>query len=55
MNVLGRIIDALHAKGGTAIITADHGNADEVMTTRRRADDCTYDKSSACYRHERRY
>ena len=29
---LGRIIDALHAKGGTAIITADHGNADEVLT-----------------------
>ena len=30
---LGRIIDAIHAKGGTAIVTADHGNADEVMTT----------------------
>lgn len=29
---LGKIIDALHAKGGTAIVTADHGNADEVMT-----------------------
>ena len=29
---LGKIIDALHAKGGTAIITADHGNADEVLT-----------------------
>ena len=29
---LGRIIDALDAKGGTAIITADHGNADEVIT-----------------------
>ncbi|WP_066175406.1 2,3-bisphosphoglycerate-independent phosphoglycerate mutase [Bacillus marinisedimentorum] len=29
---LGRVIDALEAKGGTAIITADHGNADEVMT-----------------------
>lgn len=29
---LGRIIDALHAKGGSAIVTADHGNADEVMT-----------------------
>ena len=29
---LGRIIDALHAKGGSAIITADHGNADEVIT-----------------------
>ena len=32
MYVLGKIIDALHAKGGTAIVTADHGNADEVMT-----------------------
>ena len=29
---LGKIIDALHAKGGSAIITADHGNADEVIT-----------------------
>jgi 2,3-bisphosphoglycerate-independent phosphoglycerate mutase len=29
---LGKIVDALHAKGGTAIITADHGNADEVIT-----------------------
>ncbi|WP_422122772.1 2,3-bisphosphoglycerate-independent phosphoglycerate mutase [Planococcus sp. X10-3] len=30
---LGRIVEALHAKGGTAIITADHGNSDEVLTT----------------------
>lgn len=29
---LGKIIDAIHAKGGAAIVTADHGNADEVMT-----------------------
>lgn len=29
---LGRIVDALHAKGGHAIVTADHGNADEVTT-----------------------
>jgi 2,3-bisphosphoglycerate-independent phosphoglycerate mutase len=29
---LGKIIDAIHAKGGCAIITADHGNADEVTT-----------------------
>lgn len=29
---LGRIIDALFAKGGSAIVTADHGNADEVTT-----------------------
>ncbi len=29
---LGRIIDALHAKGGSAIVTADHGNADVVTT-----------------------
>ncbi|MFD1926930.1 2,3-bisphosphoglycerate-independent phosphoglycerate mutase [Sporosarcina siberiensis] len=29
---LGIIIDALHAKGGSAIVTADHGNADEVIT-----------------------
>ena len=29
---LGRIIDALRAKGGHAIVTADHGNADEVFT-----------------------
>ncbi|MDQ0430296.1 2,3-bisphosphoglycerate-independent phosphoglycerate mutase [Planomicrobium stackebrandtii] len=29
---LGRIVDALHAQGGSAVITADHGNADEVRT-----------------------
>ena len=29
---LGKVIDAIVAKGGTAIITADHGNADEVIT-----------------------
>ena len=29
---LGKIVAALHAKGGTAIVTADHGNADEVTT-----------------------
>ncbi len=29
---LGKIIDLITEKGGTAIITADHGNADEVMT-----------------------
>ncbi|RNF39334.1 2,3-bisphosphoglycerate-independent phosphoglycerate mutase [Planococcus salinus] len=29
---LGKIIEALHEKGGSAIVTADHGNADEVLT-----------------------
>ncbi|MER2107702.1 MAG: 2,3-bisphosphoglycerate-independent phosphoglycerate mutase [Solibacillus sp.] len=29
---LGRVVEALHAKGGHAIITADHGNSDEVIT-----------------------
>ncbi|MFS1517231.1 2,3-bisphosphoglycerate-independent phosphoglycerate mutase [Bacillus sp. SCS-151] len=29
---LGKIVDAIEAKGGTAIITADHGNSDEVVT-----------------------
>ncbi|MET3576726.1 2,3-bisphosphoglycerate-independent phosphoglycerate mutase [Bhargavaea ullalensis] len=29
---LGRVVEALLAKGGAAIITADHGNADEVLT-----------------------
>ncbi|WP_017756366.1 2,3-bisphosphoglycerate-independent phosphoglycerate mutase [Calidifontibacillus oryziterrae] len=29
---LGKIVDAIIAKGGAAIITADHGNADEVIT-----------------------
>ncbi|MDQ0244674.1 2,3-bisphosphoglycerate-independent phosphoglycerate mutase [Bacillus fengqiuensis] len=29
---LGKVVDAILAKGGTAIITADHGNADEVVT-----------------------
>ncbi|MBM7648735.1 2,3-bisphosphoglycerate-independent phosphoglycerate mutase [Bacillus ectoiniformans] len=30
---LARIVDLIISKGGTAIITADHGNADEVVTT----------------------
>lgn len=29
---LGKVVDAIVAKGGTAIITADHGNSDEVVT-----------------------
>jgi 2,3-bisphosphoglycerate-independent phosphoglycerate mutase len=29
---LGKVVDAILAKGGIAIITADHGNADEVLT-----------------------
>lgn len=29
---LGKIVDAIHQKGGVSIITADHGNADEVTT-----------------------
>ncbi|MCK0473019.1 2,3-bisphosphoglycerate-independent phosphoglycerate mutase [Halalkalibacter sp. APA_J-10(15)] len=29
---LGRVVDAILAKGGAAVITADHGNADEVVT-----------------------
>ncbi|RSK28534.1 2,3-bisphosphoglycerate-independent phosphoglycerate mutase [Bacillus sp. HMF5848] len=29
---LGKIVDAINAKGGVAIITADHGNSDEVTT-----------------------
>jgi 2,3-bisphosphoglycerate-independent phosphoglycerate mutase len=29
---LGKVVDAIIAKGGQAIITADHGNSDEVVT-----------------------
>ncbi|MET3697503.1 phosphoglycerate mutase [Bacillus oleivorans] len=29
---LGKVVDLILSKGGTAIITADHGNADEVIT-----------------------
>lgn len=29
---LGKVVDAIVAKGGQAIITADHGNSDEVVT-----------------------
>ena len=29
---LGKIVDLILEKGGSAIITADHGNADEVIT-----------------------
>ena len=28
---LGRIVEAVHARGGACIITADHGNADEML------------------------
>jgi 2,3-bisphosphoglycerate-independent phosphoglycerate mutase len=28
---LGRVIEAVHASGGAAIVTADHGNADEML------------------------
>jgi 2,3-bisphosphoglycerate-independent phosphoglycerate mutase len=28
---LGRIVAAVHAKGGACIVTADHGNADEML------------------------
>src|SRR5699024_6038216 len=30
---LGKIVDKIIERGGTAIITADHGNADEVIDT----------------------
>ena len=29
---LGKVVDLILEKGGIAIITADHGNADEVIT-----------------------
>ncbi|MBM7551346.1 2,3-bisphosphoglycerate-independent phosphoglycerate mutase [Thalassobacillus pellis] len=29
---LGKVVDKIHEKGGHAIITADHGNSDEVIT-----------------------
>jgi 2,3-bisphosphoglycerate-independent phosphoglycerate mutase len=28
---LGRVIEAVHAKGGACIVTADHGNADHML------------------------
>ena len=28
---LGRVVDAVHAKGGACIVTADHGNADHML------------------------
>jgi 2,3-bisphosphoglycerate-independent phosphoglycerate mutase len=28
---LGRVVEAVHARGGGCIITADHGNADEML------------------------
>ncbi|SEA42770.1 2,3-bisphosphoglycerate-independent phosphoglycerate mutase [Thalassobacillus cyri] len=30
---LGKVVDKIHEKGGHTIITADHGNSDEVTTT----------------------
>ena len=28
---LGRVVEAVHGKGGACIVTADHGNADEML------------------------
>ncbi len=28
---LGRVVDAVHAPGGACIVTADHGNADNML------------------------
>jgi 2,3-bisphosphoglycerate-independent phosphoglycerate mutase len=28
---LGEIVEAVHGKGGACIVTADHGNADEML------------------------
>ena len=28
---LGDVVDAVHAKGGACIVTADHGNADHML------------------------
>ena len=28
---LGRVVDAVHAKGGVCMVTADHGNADHML------------------------
>jgi 2,3-bisphosphoglycerate-independent phosphoglycerate mutase len=33
---LGRVVEAVLAKGGVAVITADHGNADMVLTADNR-------------------
>jgi len=39
---IGRIIDALHACGGCALITADHGNAEEMLVHTGHGDEpCT--------------
>ena len=27
----GRVVDAVHARGGVCIVTADHGNADHML------------------------
>ena len=51
---LGKVVDAILAKGGKAIITADHGNADEVITLRRQANDSSYNKSCSGYCDKRR-
>jgi 2,3-bisphosphoglycerate-independent phosphoglycerate mutase len=29
---LARVVDAVHAAGGACIVTADHGNADQMLT-----------------------
>lgn len=36
---VGRIVDALQAAGGSALITADHGNAEEMRVANRHGDE----------------
>ena len=51
---LGKIVDKIKEKGGHAIITADHGNSDEVTTLDGDTDDRSYDEPCSCYRNKRR-
>ena len=46
---VGRVVEATLKMGGIAMITADHGNAEEMTPARRQPHDRPYHQSRALY------
>lgn len=51
---LGAVVDAIHEKGGYAIIFADHGNADTMSTEDRQPHTAHSNRTGSCDRNQRR-
>ena len=47
---LGKVVEAILAKGGVCLITADHGNADMVIDENGRPHHGTYDEPGSFHR-----